>query len=101
MTRYQLDYETKARKQLRAVRDIRLKAALKEALEGLMADPRPHGCLKLSGLKDHWRVRVGDWRIVYRTLDRRLVVLVVTVPPRGRDAPGKRSSGPFSAPSAR
>jgi mRNA interferase RelE/StbE len=83
MTRYQLDYEPKARKQLRAVRDVRLKAALKEALEGLITDPRPHGCLKMSGFKDHWRVRVRDWRIVYRIEDGRLVVLVVTVAPRG------------------
>ena len=51
MIRYQLDYEAKARKQLRAVRDVRLKAALKEALDGLITDPRPHGCLKMSGLK--------------------------------------------------
>jgi mRNA interferase RelE/StbE len=83
MTRYQLDYEPKARKQLRAVKDLRMRAAFKEALEGLITDPRPQGCLKMSGFKDHWRIRVGDWRIVYRIEDGRLVVLVVTVAPRG------------------
>jgi mRNA interferase RelE/StbE len=31
---------------------------------------------------DHWRVRVGDWRIVYRIEDGRLVVVVVRVAPR-------------------
>ncbi|OYW48283.1 MAG: plasmid stabilization protein, partial [Rhodobacterales bacterium 12-65-15] len=45
-------------------------------------DPRPHGCLKLVGHKDHWRVRVGDWRIVYRIEDGRLVVVVVRVAAR-------------------
>jgi mRNA-degrading endonuclease RelE of RelBE toxin-antitoxin system len=49
----------------------------------LITDPRPLGCSKLSGFKDHWRVRVRDWRIVYRIEDGRLVVLVVTVAPRG------------------
>lgn len=83
MTLYRLDYEAKARKQLRAVKDRRLRAALEEALKGLMADPRPVGCLKMAGYTDHWRIRVGDWRIVYRIEDGRLVVLVVTVAPRG------------------
>jgi mRNA interferase RelE/StbE len=27
--------------------------------------PRPAGCKKLKGYKDQWRVRVGDWRVVY------------------------------------
>jgi mRNA interferase RelE/StbE len=33
---------------------------------GSLADvPRPAGCKKLKGYKDHWRVRAGDWRVVY------------------------------------
>ena len=35
------------------------------AIDGLMTDPRPSGCKKLAGADDLWRVRVGDWRIVY------------------------------------
>jgi mRNA interferase RelE/StbE len=31
----------------------------------LANNPRPSGCKKLRGYKDHWRVRVGDWRLVY------------------------------------
>jgi mRNA interferase RelE/StbE len=27
--------------------------------------PRPAGCKKLKGYQDQWRVRVGDWRVVY------------------------------------
>ena len=83
MTKYRLDYEPQARKLLRAIRDRRLLVAMERALAGLMDDPRPHGCLKLVGHKNHWRVRVGDWRIVYRIEDRRLVVVVVTEAPRG------------------
>ena len=83
MTRYRLDYEPKARKQLRAIKDMRLRGALKAALAGLMDDPRPPGCLKMAGYRDQWRVRVGEWRIVYRIDDGVLVVLVVAVAPRG------------------
>ena len=82
MTTYRLDYEPQARKQLRAIKDRRLLVAIERALAGLMDEPRPHGCLKLAGHKDHWRVRVGDWRIVYRIEDGRLVVVVVRVAPR-------------------
>jgi len=31
----------------------------------LADDPRPAGCNKLKGYKDHWRVRAGDWRVLY------------------------------------
>ena len=26
---------------------------------------RPAGCKKLKGYKDQWRIRVGDWRVLY------------------------------------
>jgi mRNA interferase RelE/StbE len=28
-------------------------------------NPRPAGCKKLKGHKDQWRIRIGDWRVVY------------------------------------
>jgi len=31
----------------------------------LAENPRPSGCKKLRGYKDQWRIRVGDWRVVY------------------------------------
>ncbi|OZA19723.1 MAG: hypothetical protein B7Y02_00490 [Rhodobacterales bacterium 17-64-5] len=77
-----MDYEPKARKQLRAIKDRRLLVAVEREIAALADDPRPHGCLKLVGHKDHWRVRVGDWRIVYRIEDGRLVVVVVRVAAR-------------------
>lgn len=83
MTRYRLDYSPKAIKQLKAVRDVVLAARLKRAIARLADDPRPEGSLKLVGQVDQWRIRVGDWRVVYAVQDGRLVVLVVTVAPRG------------------
>jgi mRNA interferase RelE/StbE len=40
----------------------------------LSENPRPVGCQKLSGADDLWRVRVGDYRIVYEIDDRSHVV---------------------------
>jgi mRNA interferase RelE/StbE len=45
----------------------------------LRTDPRPAGARKLVGGDDEWRVRTGDYRIVYETYDRMLVVLVVAL----------------------
>ena len=47
------------------------------ALRALETDPRPHGVTKMAGAENQWRVRVGDWRIIYSILDRELVVLVM------------------------
>ena len=82
MKRYAVSIDRPAQKQLRAIRDVRLRAALEREILSLADNPRPPGCLKLVGQKDHWRVRVGDWRIVYRIEDGQLVVVVIRVAPR-------------------
>ena len=82
MRRYQVTLEKLAQKQLRAILDKRLREGLERAIYALASDPRPAGCKKLAGTVDAWRIRVGDWRIIYRIEDGRLVVLVVRVGPR-------------------
>lgn len=46
------------------------------AIDALADDPRPPGCKKLVG-QDGWRIRVGDYRIVYEIHDQVLLVTVV------------------------
>jgi mRNA interferase RelE/StbE len=48
-------------------------------IDTLATNPRPAGVKKLKGEDDLWRMRVGDYRVVYEIRDRHLVVLVVTV----------------------
>ena len=48
-------------------------------IDSLAQDPRRSGAKKLMGREDLWRIRVGDYRIVYEVRDRTLVVLVVRV----------------------
>ncbi|MCL2688370.1 MAG: type II toxin-antitoxin system RelE/ParE family toxin [Chitinispirillia bacterium] len=48
-------------------------------INGLSANPRPAGCKKLKGTNSLYRVRSGDFRIVYEIHDAKLIVLVVKV----------------------
>ncbi len=41
--------------------------------------PRPLGCRRLQGRKDFWRVRVGDYRILYAIDDQEHIVTVARV----------------------
>ena len=52
---------------------------IQAAIELLAESPRPPGAKKLSGGSGDWRVRTGDYRIIYEIHDARLVVLVVAV----------------------
>jgi mRNA interferase RelE/StbE len=48
-------------------------------LEALEDEPRPAGCKKLKGGRDEWRIRVGDYRVVYTVDDVKLRVSVTRV----------------------
>ena len=54
-----------------------------ESIRNLAIDPRPNGCKKLKGSKDPlYRIRCGDYRVVYTIRDDILVVLIIEVGPR-------------------
>ena len=76
---YQVTFERQARKYLANLRDARLLRRLRDALAELAADPRASGSVKLQGEGELYRVRVGDYRIVYQIQDAVLVVLVVQI----------------------
>ena len=68
-----------AEKFLRALTDKKLYQRLREALDALEENPCPVNSVKLQGEEELYRVRVGDYRIVYQIQDRQLIVLVVPV----------------------
>ena len=49
------------------------------AILALAENPRPRGSQKLASAGDFYRIRVGDWRIIYAIEDDRLVVLVIKI----------------------
>jgi mRNA interferase RelE/StbE len=48
-------------------------------LENLASNPRPPGCKKLKGGENQWRIRVGDYRVVYTIDDTKLLVEVTRI----------------------
>ena len=56
---------------------------IQNALDSLGEEPRPKGTIKLKRYDDLYRVRVGDWRIIYAIEDEQLVVLVIEIGSRG------------------
>lgn len=48
------------------------------AIHALAEVPRPPGCIKLTG-RDAWRIRVGQYRIIYEITDATCIVTVVDV----------------------
>ena len=50
-----------------------------DAIDDLANDPRPQGCTKLAGEEELYRLRIGDYRVIYQIEDDRLIVLVVRV----------------------
>lgn len=48
-------------------------------IDGLRSTPRPVGCKKLSGPEGLWRVRVGDYRVIYNIDDRIVTILVLRI----------------------
>ncbi len=64
MGKYSVEVKPAARKELEALSDPVLARVIRK-LESLADVPRPAGCKKLKGHKDMWRIRIGDWRVVY------------------------------------
>ncbi|MBM3150720.1 MAG: type II toxin-antitoxin system RelE/ParE family toxin [Chloroflexi bacterium] len=56
---------------------------IQRAIRGLASEPRPTGFKKLSGYDNLYRIRVGDWRIIYAIEDDRLIILVLEISTRG------------------
>jgi mRNA interferase RelE/StbE len=76
MTRYRVEIETSAAKQIQRLQRTEQKRVM-TAITALADEPRPNGCTKLAGLVDAYRVRVGNLRIVY-VIDDGLHIVNVT-----------------------
>jgi mRNA interferase RelE/StbE len=75
---YQVIFKPRARRELEKLPRVTAER-IAQAIDGLRMQPRPPGCRKLSGVEDLWRVRVGDWRIIYQIKDKCLIVMVVRI----------------------
>ena len=75
---YQVLVERSAEKDLKRLSaEIRSRAVA--AIQALGKNPRPIGSRKLGGTENDWRIRVGDYRIIYEIADIVRVVRITRV----------------------
>ena len=77
MASYSLKIKRSAERELRAIPKTDL-ARIVQRIQSLTSNPRPHGSEKLSG-EDKYRLRQGDWRIVYGIDDVAKIVEIVRI----------------------
>lgn len=78
MAKYSLEIKHSAQRELDAL-DNAVFARIDRKILALADNPRPPGCKKLTGYKDQWRVRVGDWRVIYLIDDEANLVTITRV----------------------
>ncbi len=78
MPEYKVIFKPSADRALQKLaRDVQRRIVGEVAM--LAHDPRPAGMVKLAGDNNLWRIRIGNYRVVYEIHDDRLVVLVLRV----------------------
>ncbi|MBL0173837.1 MAG: type II toxin-antitoxin system RelE/ParE family toxin [Ignavibacteria bacterium] len=73
MAVYTITFARSARKELELL-DFPLRIRVFRRIELLASDPRPSRCRKLEGAEDLWRIRVGDYRIIYSVDDEKRII---------------------------
>ncbi|HVS70376.1 MAG TPA: type II toxin-antitoxin system RelE/ParE family toxin [Phycisphaerae bacterium] len=76
--RYRVEIDTRAGREIRDLQRAE-QVRIVGRIESLAQNPRPHGCVKLSGGQELWRIRVGQYRVIYQVRDDRLMVMIVKV----------------------
>lgn len=59
--------------------DRQIQERIRDHIESLAENPRPPGVKKLKGYREYWRIRVGDYRVIYTIQDDRLLVCVIRI----------------------
>jgi len=72
---YLVTFRASAVKELRKLPPA-ARQQVSEVIDCLAHDPRPHGVKKMVGV-DAWRIRVGDYRVIYSIVDEQLVVEII------------------------
>lgn len=78
MPKYSITFARVARKELESLSNP-LILRIFTKIEALVDDPRPSGWKKLRGSEDLWRIRIGDYRVIYSINDSSKGVDIVAV----------------------
>ena len=75
---YSVEFKRSAMRQLKRLpKNIQRRIA--DAVDRLADNPRPHGYIQMETDDTLYRVRVGDYRIIYEIIDNKLVILVIRI----------------------
>jgi mRNA interferase RelE/StbE len=83
MPDYSITFAQSARKELEQL-DASVVRRIFPKIEALAQNPRPPGCRKLRGFENLWRIRIGNYRVVYQVSDEELVVDIVAIRHRSK-----------------
>ena len=83
MPEYTITFARSARQELERL-SAQVVGRIFPRIEALAQNPRPRGCRKIRGFENLWRIRVGDYRVVYHVFDDKQVVDIVAVRTRSR-----------------
>src|SRR5712691_496228 len=73
MDEYALRFARAARRELEAL-DMVMVQRLFPAIESLAREPRQRGCRKVQGADNLWRIRIGDYRVLYTIDDQARII---------------------------
>jgi mRNA interferase RelE/StbE len=76
--RYSLEFTTSALREYRSL-ERQMQRRIAEQIAELCIHPLPTSTKKLQAEPNHYRIRVGDYRIIYRLDGTRLVVVIVRI----------------------
>ncbi|MHB1173448.1 MAG: type II toxin-antitoxin system RelE family toxin [Lacisediminihabitans sp.] len=78
MNEYHVEFTTAAAKQLRKL-DPAIRRRILSSISLLEENPRPAGSKNLVGEQTAWRIRIGNYRVIYDITDEHLTVTVTVV----------------------
>lgn len=58
---------------------VEISTRISARIDTLVSDPRPAGCIKLKGKQNQWRIRVGDYKVIYSIEDETFTIKILEV----------------------
>jgi mRNA interferase RelE/StbE len=78
MAKYRVEVSATAERQLKKIRREDAVRILR-SMSLLASEPRPDGCRRMSGYDHLYRIRVGDYRVIYEIDGKQIVVVILKI----------------------
>ena len=82
MAKYKIEFKKSVLKEIRRIPNAMLRR-IHEAIYELRENPTPHGCTNVRGYEDHYRIRIGQYRVIYRVASKIQIITVIKIGHRG------------------